>query len=143
MEKRLVLETTRDRVLIMDSISSVGTEDEGSVIVSASHGGKSSGEFAIRVPLAAVFFNDAGVGKDAAGTEALRMLEVRQVPAATVAHTSARIGDARDTWDNGVISHVNPTAQALGAALGQSVQQAVAQILSNNRPWGQHSTADR
>ena len=30
-------------------------------------------------------------------------------------------GDARSTWDDGAISHVNQTAEALGASVGMSV----------------------
>jgi hypothetical protein len=59
------------RVIVMDSITKVEPEDKGSIVVSASHGGASSGEFALEVPLKAAFFNDAGVGKDDAGIVAL------------------------------------------------------------------------
>ena len=45
------------RVIIMDSITKVTPEDAGAIVVCASHGGASSGEFALEVPLAAVFFN--------------------------------------------------------------------------------------
>src|ERR1700722_4382733 len=106
------------RIVLMDSITKVTDEDQGAIVVSASHGGASSGEFALQIPLAAVFFNDAGVGKDRAGIAALDMLERRAVPAATVAHTSARIGDARDMWDNGIISHVNNSAFKAGLRPG-------------------------
>lgn len=47
-------------ILIMDSITKVAPTDRGAVVVSASHGGASSGEFALEVPLKLVFFNDAG-----------------------------------------------------------------------------------
>jgi hypothetical protein len=41
------------------------------------------------------------------------------VAACAVAHHSARIGDARSTLDDGVISRTNPLAGALGAQPGQ------------------------
>src|SRR5205823_10555985 len=104
MLKAKVLETPRGRVIVMDSITKVNAEDEGAYVIAASHGGASSGEFALEVPLGAVIFNDAGVGKEGAGIVALGMLEGRGVPAAAVSHQSARIGDAQDMWDNGVIS---------------------------------------
>jgi hypothetical protein len=121
-------ETTRvggRRVLLMDSIALVSGEDEDQIVVSASHGGKSSGEYALRVPLAAVFFNDAGVGKDAAGIAALGMLQERGIPAGTYSHDTARIGDARDAWANGVLSHVNGAARAAGLDAGMSVHEGV------------------
>lgn len=113
------------RVLLMDSISQVEPGDEGQVVVSASHGGASSGEYALRFPLAAVFFNDAGVGKDGAGIAALAMLEEVGVPAATYAHDTARIGDARDAWAEGVVSHVNDAGRSAGLELGARVRAAV------------------
>jgi hypothetical protein len=118
------------RVILIDSITQVAPEDARSIVIAASHGGTSSGEFALEVPLKAVFFNDAGVGKDNAGIAALVMLEANHVAAGTVAHTSARIGDSRDMWEHGVISHVNPTARALGLVPGQALRRALTDLLS-------------
>ena len=58
----------------MDSITKVAVGDEDTLVVSGSHGGTSSGEFALDVPLRMAFFNDAGVGKDNAGIAALDLL---------------------------------------------------------------------
>jgi len=118
-------------VLIMDSITKVTPADAGAIVVSASHGGASSGEFALEVPLKAVFFNDAGVGKQGAGIAALAMLQDRGVAAGTVAHTSARIGDAQDMWDHGVISHLNDAARRLGLAVGQPLRTALRQLVAS------------
>lgn len=117
------------RVMIMDSITKVTPEDAGTYVVSASHGGASSGEFALEVPLKAAFFNDAGVGKDDAGIAALAMLQDRGVAGGTVSHTSARIGESQDTWDQGVVSHVNERARALGIVPGQRLQDALLRLV--------------
>ena len=116
-------------VLIMDSITKVAPEDEGAIVVSASHGGASSGEFALEVPLKLVFFNDAGGGKDAAGIAALAMLQARGVAGGAVAHTSARIGDAQDMWACGVISHLNDAARGLGLAVGLPLREALERVV--------------
>lgn len=116
-------------IVIMDSITKVTPEDVGAVVVSASHGGASSGEFALEVPLKAVFFNDAGVGKDDAGIAALSMLQAKNVAGGTVSHTSARIGDAQDMWESGVISHVNDAARKLGLSPGQSLRAALKPLI--------------
>jgi hypothetical protein len=116
-------------VVIMDSITKVVAGDAGAVVVSASHGGASSGEFALEVPLAAVFFNDAGVGKDAAGIAALAMLQARGIPGGAVAHTSARIGDAQDMWDHGVISHLNEAARGLGLVVGRPLAESLRKLV--------------
>lgn len=112
-------------MLLLDSITLVEPGDAGDIVVSASHGGRSSGEFALRVPLGAVFFNDAGVGKDGAGIAALAMLEERGVPAATYSHETARIGDSPDAWETGVVSHVNGPGRAAGVRPGEPVRDAV------------------
>lgn len=76
MLKKEVQRGPAGSILIMDSITKVTPQDIGAIVVSASHGGASSGEFALEVPLKAVFFNDAGVGKDNAGIAALTMLRM-------------------------------------------------------------------
>src|SRR5262245_28056555 len=131
MIKRAVLERGGRKVILMDSISHVDASDAGHIVVSGSHGGASGGEFASRYKLAAVFLNDAGVGKDGAGIAALAMLERARVPAATVSHASARIGDAEDTWQHGVLSYLNPSAEKCGFRHGQRVQDAVMRLLES------------
>ena len=128
MLKKEVANGPQGRVLIMDSITKVAPEDVGCMVVSASHGGASSGEFALEVPLRVAFFNDAGVGKDDAGIAALDMLQARGVAGGTVSHLSARIGDSQDMWDHGVVSHVNAAARALGIAPGQSLSETLTRL---------------
>ena len=130
MVKQEVAKGGAGRVIVMDSITKVEAEDAGAIVLCASHGGTSSGEFALEVPLRAVIFNDAGVGKDNAGIAALDMLQARGVAAATVAHTSGRIGDSLDMWENGVLSHVNAAARTSGLAPGLRVRVALTQMVS-------------
>lgn len=124
MLKAEIARGSNGRIILMDSITKVTPEDEGALVVSASHGGTSSGEFALAVPLKLVVFNDAGVGKDEAGVAALAMLESRRIACLTTSHTSGRIGDAEDMWHNGVISRANASATALGFAVGQDLKGA-------------------
>lgn len=128
MLKKEVVRGPGARVVLMDSITKVTPEDAGSVVVSASHGGASSGEFALEVPLKAAFFNDVGVGKDRAGIAALAMLQDRGVAAGTVSHTSARIGESQDMWDEGVISHLNERARGLGLSEGEALRPALERL---------------
>jgi len=129
MRKDEVARGPRGRVIVVDSITQLDADDAGAIVVSASHGGTSSAAFALEQPLRLVFFNDAGGGKDAAGIAALALLQARGVAAATVAHGSARIGDALDAWQHGVVSHVNAAARALGVGVGQSVAVAARALL--------------
>ena len=125
MLKTVVLRGPRARVVIMDTITKVSAEDAGSIVVAASHGGVSSGEFALAVPLLAVFFNDAGVGKNRSGIAALAMLQALGIAAGAVSHESACIGDAADMWEHGVISHLNAAAAALGLREGALLRRAM------------------
>src|SRR5512134_1759520 len=131
MLKQEVAKGAGGRVILMDSITKVTRDDAGAVVVCASHGGTSSGEFALEVPLKAVIFNDAGVGKDNAGIAAMAMLQARGVPGATVAHTSGRIGDSMDMWENGVLSHVNAVGRAAGLAPGARVRSTLTELVSH------------
>jgi hypothetical protein len=129
MRKEEVARGPHGRVIVIDSITQLASGDEGAIVVSGSHGGVSSGSVAIDWPLALVFFNDAGVGKDSAGIAALTLLQTRGLAAATVGHDSARIGDALDAWEHGTVSHANAAAVALGVRVGYSVQAAVERLL--------------
>jgi hypothetical protein len=73
-------------------------------------------------------YNDAGVGKDEAGISRLPALDARGIAAATVSATSARIGDARSTYEDGIISHVNRRATRLGLNEGISTRDFVAML---------------
>jgi hypothetical protein len=107
---------------LVDSITEAVADGAGQVLVSGSHGGLSAGRFALQArPLLAVF-NDAGVGLDEAGVAALPLLQAHGMAAAAVAHDSARIGEARSTLDDGVVSRANAAAVALGARPGQRVR---------------------
>ena len=130
MLKKAVAQGKAGRVIAMDSITMVTPDDAGAIVVSGSHGGQSSGEFALEVPLRAAFFNDAGIGKDDAGIHALEMLQARGIAAGTVAHTSARIGDSMDAWENGVISRCNAAAVELGCVPGTALRVALARLVS-------------
>ena len=123
----------RPTLRVVDSITELGPADAGSVAVSGSHGGTSSARYAIAArPLLSVF-NDAGVGRDGAGIAALGLMQAAGLAACTVGHESARIGFAASTLEDGVVSHVNPLAAALGITVGVSLraQPIVRQALAD------------
>jgi len=113
---------------IVDSITQLGEEDQGCIAVSGSHGGISSARYALAARPWLSVFNDAGVGKDAAGLAALSFLQSNGLAACTVAHASARIGEAQSTLEDGVISHANALAAALGVQAGQGCRMLVERL---------------
>jgi len=106
------------RLLVLDSITEAVGTGAGCIVVSGSHGGLSAGRFALDAQVWLAVFNDAGGGKDAAGIAALALLQAHGIAACTVAHTSARIGEAQSTLEGGVISQANAAARAAGAEIG-------------------------
>lgn len=112
----------------MDSIASIAPAHAGCVVVTGSHGGQSAGEYALKFPLRAVLFNDAGIGKEEAGVVALAMLQEKGIAAAAIAHTTGRIGDALDMWGHGYLSRVNEAAARVGLEEGMSAREAARRL---------------
>lgn len=113
-------------LLLLDSVTQVEPIHAGRLVVTGSHGGASVVPYARAVRCWLYVFNDAGVGKDDAGIAALALLQVDGIAAATVAHTSARIGEAEDSWRHGVVSHLNDAARALGLRRGERLADQLA-----------------
>jgi hypothetical protein len=120
-------------IVIADSITRVGPEAAGAVVVNASHGGVYAAYLAAKLRAVAAIFNDAGVGRDRAGIGGLDYLEQFAIAAATVGHDTARIGDGADMMARGVITHANRPAASLGVSPGQSCRDAAA-ALQQARP---------
>jgi hypothetical protein len=117
---------------IVDSITQLGSSDEGCIAVSGSHGGMSSARYALAARPWLSVFNDAGVGKDAAGLAALAFLQSHSLAACTVSHSSARIGEAQSTLADGVVSHTNALAAALGVQSGQRCSAMIERLRSGH-----------
>lgn len=120
------------RVLALDSVSLARPEDAGQVIVTGSHGGLLGGrpETAVKYPVFAALFNDAGIGVDEAGISRLPALAARGIAAATVSAASAEIGDAMSAFGTGIVSAVNDVAARHGAHLGQTARALVSLLVA-------------
>lgn len=119
-------------ILGMDSIAAIAPEHAACVVLTGSHGGQSAGEYALKFPLRAVLFNDAGIGKDEAGVVALVMLQAKGIAAAAIAHTTGRIGDALDMWAHGYLSRVNEAAAQAGLEEGMSAREAARRLAKSS-----------
>lgn len=112
-------------------VADVATKGDGTrIVVTGSHGGLLRGnpQSALKIGARAAFFNDAGVGCDGAGISRLPELDRREIVAGTVSHWTARIGDARSSWETGVLSHVNRSAERVGAKPGMRLRELVEMI---------------
>jgi hypothetical protein len=128
-----------DVVVLMDSISEIEPGDAHKLIVAGSHCSQNVPRYALSVPLKAVVFNDAGIGKDNAGISSLPVLGEKGLPAATVSHNTARIGDARDVYENGEISVVNGPAEDLGVHPGMTTKQFI-DLITSSSPESESAT---
>lgn len=124
----VILERGGEPIVIgIDSASLFRPEDAGRIVVTASHGGLIGGKPDTSVPdgVFAATFHDAGGGKDGSGYSRLADLDGRGVAAATVSSASARIGDARSCYGEGLVSRLNGTAERLGGRTGMKLRELV------------------
>ena len=125
-ETRRVLDQAgwRRRIVLIDSASLISPDDKGQIVVTASHGALVGGnpQMALQVDAFAAVFSDAGVSIDGAGISRLPALDGRGIAGIAVSAASARIGDAMSVYEEGIVSHLNATAQRLGARAGEPLK---------------------
>ncbi len=123
------------KVICLDAAPMLEDADAGGIAITGSHAALFRGQpdNVIGPDLAGVFFSDAAVGKDHAGVLRLADLDKRGIPAGTASAASAAIGDSRDIFENGVLSHVNASAARLGASAGMTVKACVALLIERAR----------
>jgi len=129
-------------IVLADSSSLIGPDEHGAIVVTGSHGALLGGraEMAIKAPVLAAVYNDAGIGIDNAGISRLSVLDARGIAAATVSAWSARIGDAQSSLDDGFISCVNASAIARGGELGISCREFVSRLIGARLGSGSNGT---
>lgn len=98
-------------ITVTDSITFLNESNSGDIVVCGSHGGLSAGEYAQKHKVKAVFFNDAGIGKNNAGVQSLDLLSEAGILACTVDCMSAEIFNGQDALDNGIITVCNQLAK--------------------------------
>ncbi|MEX2503099.1 MAG: hypothetical protein WD336_12045 [Trueperaceae bacterium] len=105
------------------------------VLVCGSAGTLRSARLVLRHAPRLVVLHDAGVGKDRAGVAGLDRLADVHVAAVAVRHDSARLDDADDVLDHGVIAHLNDAARTLGLEEGP-LRDQLDRILRNEEGLG-------
>lgn len=115
-------------VTVADSITFLNASNAGDIVVCGSHGGVSAGHYAQKHGVKAVFFNDAGIGKNDAGTKSLEALNDIGILACAVDCMSAEIFNGQDALNNGVISVCNELAKSDKIEEGMLVKEALVLI---------------
>ncbi|WP_069300692.1 hypothetical protein [Neptunicoccus sediminis] len=119
-----------------DSITDADADAQGQIGISGSHGGLFAAACASRAGLRAVVLNDAGIGLHDAGIAGVQALADQGMAACAVDCTSAEIGSARDSFENGFVSYANPLAIRLGVRTGLSVKNAATLLVNAPEPTG-------
>ena len=131
-----------DAPILADSITRLGPEAAGAVVLTGSHGGVYAAWLARKAGCRAAIFNDAGVGRDEAGIGGLAWLDAHGMAAAAIDHRSADIGDAAAMAEHGIVSHVNELAAAFGVKAGQGGAEAARLLAAAPIPDGEVETVN-
>lgn len=115
-------------ITVTDSITFLNESNSGDIVVCGSHGGLSAGEYAQKHKVKAVFFNDAGIGKNNAGVKSLQALSDAGIPACTVNCMSAEIFNGQDVLDNGILTVCNQLAKDRNIKENMTVKEAIKYI---------------
>lgn len=118
------------RVVVLDSLTHVDARVTArDVVVAGSFAGASAFGFALERGVRGLVAHEAGVGREGAGISGLPLADRLGIPAAAVATQSARLGDGNNVHDDGIVSHLNETARALGVSAGDAAARAARAML--------------
>lgn len=115
-------------ITVTDSITFLNENNAGDIVVCGSHGGVSAGHYAQKHRVKAVFFNDAGIGKNGAGIKSLESLSKAGILACTVDCMSAEIFNGQDILDSGIITVCNQLAESRNIKMAMTVKEAIKYI---------------
>ena len=128
LKKQIQTQIDGVSITVTDSITFLNESNAGDIVVCGSHGGVSAGHYAQKHRLKAVFFNDAGIGKNNAGIKSLESLSDAGILACTVDCMSAEIFNGQDILENGIISVCNQLAKTKNIKEKMTVKEAIQYI---------------
>lgn len=128
-EQYLLKETLRGNIIGLDSVVHGNDAMNDAVVCLGSHSGRGLAEYLEGYGVRGTIANDAGQPVNDSAVEGLTQLQMRRIPAAVVSNDTARIGDARSTYDTGLISRCNALAGTLGVAVGMKASDAAELML--------------
>ncbi len=126
-------EITRGRggvVILVDSITRVRSEDAGTIVVSASHGGASSAEFALEVPLKACSLMMPGWVRKTLESKRSSYWKSRNRRRLSSAHECPDKRRPRHVGQRNLISYLNETAVRLGLCPGNNLKASLTALTS-------------
>lgn len=125
--------TGRGAIVAVDSAADIDDRNRGrDVMVTASYIGVLPARLAMEYAPRAVIGFDGGVGPEGVGIAGLWYFEALNVPAAALDVMSIILGDGRDAYANGRVSHVNRPARDCGVERGMAASEAAMLMLQND-----------
>ncbi len=125
----VVEETPQGRVWATPGTTAIKDKVPNDVICSGANSSRVFSDGVVRVAAKGAIANDAGIAKNDTAVEGVKLLGERGIPAAAVATMSARLGEGLSTWNDGVISVVNPLAGQRGVKVGITAKEAARLML--------------
>jgi hypothetical protein len=125
----VVEETARGRIWAAPGTTAIKDQIPNDVICSGANSSRVFSDGVLRIAAKGAIANDAGIAKHNTAVEGVKLLGERGIPAAAAATMSARLGEGRSTWNDGVVSVVNPVAVARGVKPDMSVKDAARLML--------------
>lgn len=122
-------------VVVTDSIVFATKADRHrNVLVTAGHTGRSGAAFLLEAAPWGFICSDGGRSKNDSGITGLAITGAQGLPGASVDAHTARIGDAFDAYEHGLISACNDPARARGVTEGMAVRDAAHLLLQEPPP---------
>jgi len=125
----VVEEGSHGRIWATPGTTSIKDRIPNDVICSGANSSRVFADGVLRMAAKGGIANDAGIAKNDSAVEGVKLLGERNVPAAAVATLSARLGEGLSTWNDGVISVVNPLAVSRGIKVGMTAKDAARLML--------------
>jgi hypothetical protein len=125
----IVEETSRGRIWATPGTTAIKDQVPNDVICSGANSSRVFSDGVLRIAAKGAIANDAGIAKNNTAVEGVKLLGERGIPAAATATMSARLGEGLSTWNDGVISFINPVAAARGVEVGMSAKEAARLML--------------
>jgi hypothetical protein len=125
----VVEDTPRGRIWATPGTTSIKDKIPSDVICSGANSSRVFADGVLRMAAKGAMANDAGIARNNTAVEGVALLAERGVPAASVATLSARLGEGLSTWNDGIISVVNPPAAARGVRIVMTAKEAARRML--------------
>ncbi len=125
----VVEETPKGKIWATPGTTAIKDKIPTDVICSGANSSRVMSDGVIRMGAKGAIANDAGIAKNNSAVEGVMLLGEKNIPAASVSTLSARLAEGLSTWNDGIISVVNPAASARGVKVGMTAKEAARLML--------------